>query len=164
MYENICGKVENVKREFNVKYVGESGRSGYERGKEHVSDFKNLVDTSHLLKHFVMEHQDQMKLEDMQFGMRIKKTYNTAIERQVAEAVYISFEKKRGTVLLNSKAEYNRCTLPRISTKSKKEVEKEKEVEDAQERNELAVYVPYNRMRQMAFARISENYFSFSSI
>ena len=57
-------KVENVKREFKVKYVGESGRSGYERSKEHVSDFKNLVDTSHLLKHYVLEHQKEMKLED----------------------------------------------------------------------------------------------------
>ena len=106
-----------MKREFKVKYVGESGRSGYERSKEHVSDFKNLVDTSHLLKHYVLEHQKEMKLEDMKFGMRVKKTFNTAIERQIAEAVYISFEKKKGTVLLNSKGEYYRCMLPRLSTK-----------------------------------------------
>ena len=37
-------------------------------------------------------------------------------------------------MLLNSNAEYNRCSLPRLSTKSKKEIEKEKESEDAEEK------------------------------
>ena len=114
-------KVENLKRDFNVKYVGETGQSSYESSKEHMSDFRNLVDTSHLLK-----HQDEMKIDEMKFGMRVKKSYTTAIERQVAEAVSISFEKKKGKTLLNSKAEYNRCSLPRLSTKSKKEVKKKK--------------------------------------
>ena len=132
--KSVEKKVEKVKRDFLVKYVGETGRSGYERAKEHVSDFKNLVDTSHLLKHYILHHQNEMKLEEMQYGMRIRKSYNTAIERQVAEAVSISFEKKNGKILLNSKAEYNRCTLPRISTKSKKETDREKEIDDAEEK------------------------------
>ena len=132
--ENVKKKIENLKRDFKVKYVGETGRSSYERAKEHMSDFRNLVDTSHLLKHYILKHQDEMKIDEMKFGMRVKKSYTTAIERQVAEAVSISFEKKKGTTLLNSKAEYNRCNLPRISTKSKKDIEKEKESEDAEEK------------------------------
>ena len=36
---------------YHVKYIGKTRRSGYERAKEHVSDLRNLSETSHLLKH-----------------------------------------------------------------------------------------------------------------
>ena len=89
-------------RDFKVKYVGESGRSGYERGKEHVSDYVNFEETSHLLKHYILYHQKDMKPEEMEYGMRVKETFHTAIERQVAEAVSISTEKGKGKTLMNS--------------------------------------------------------------
>ena len=97
---------------YYVKYIGETGRSGYERGKEHVSDLRNLNETSHLLKHYILCHQKDMKIEDMKFGMCIVKSFKTSFERQIGEAVKISSEKRKGTMLLNSKAEYNRCSIP----------------------------------------------------
>jgi len=75
-----------------------------------------------------------MKKEEMEFGMRVREIFYTAIERQVAEAVTISFENKEGKILMNSKGKYNRCYLPRISTKSKKKTEEEKEIYDEEER------------------------------
>ena len=117
-----------------MKYIGESARSGFERGEEHLSDYKSLNETSHLLKHYVLYHQQEIKKEEMEFGMRVRETFHTAIERQVAEAVTISFENKKGKILMNSKGEYNRCYLPRISTKSKKKTEEEKEVYDEEEK------------------------------
>ena len=39
------------------KYVGETGRSVYERGKEHVKDRVKWDKGSHMLKHIVEEHE-----------------------------------------------------------------------------------------------------------
>ena len=111
-----------------------TGRSAYERGKEHVADFHNLSEKSHLLKHYIMEHQNEIKMQDLKFGMRVRETFNTAIERQVGEAVAISVEQKKGRKLMNSKGEYNRCIVPRITTKSKEDIYDEKLEEDAKEK------------------------------
>ena len=51
------------KKEYSVKYVGESGCSAYERGKEHVPDFHNLNEKSHLLKHYMMKYQNEIKMQ-----------------------------------------------------------------------------------------------------
>ena len=84
-----------------MKYVGETRRSAYERGKEHVADFRNLNETSHLLKLVILEHQQEKKLEDMEFGMRVSNSHRTVSERQIRKAVAIAFEKKKGRKLLN---------------------------------------------------------------
>ena len=65
----------------------------------------------------------------MRFGMRLRRSYRTPIERQIGEAVAIDVEKRGGTILLNSRSEYNRCQVARISTKSEKETLKEIEKE-----------------------------------
>ena len=48
--------------------------------------------------------------------MRIRNTCKSAFERQVTEAVLIHQESLQHNIL-NSKSEYNRCALPRLSTK-----------------------------------------------
>ena len=131
--QKIKEKENGRKKDYKVKYVGETGRSGYERGLEHLKDFENCDETSHLLKHYLLFHKD-MKRSDMKFGMRLRKNYRTPIERQIGEAVAIDVERRKGTTLMNSKSEYNRCKIARISTKSDKEtmkeMEKETEVEE----------------------------------
>ena len=61
------------------------------------------------------------------------RSFKSAIERQITEAVAISIEEGKGTTLMNSKAEYNRCKLPRLNTQSiedqAKEIERIKEDE-----------------------------------
>ena len=89
------GKKDIEKKEYSVKYVGETGRSAYERGKEHVEDFYNLSEKSHLLKHYILEHQKEIKMQDLMFGMRVREVFNTAIERQVRAAVAISIEQRK---------------------------------------------------------------------
>ena len=69
----------------------------------------------------------------MQFGMKLRKKYRTPIVRQIGEAVAIDYEKRKGTTLMNSKSEYNRCQIARISTKSEKESLKELEKETEEE-------------------------------
>ena len=62
--------------------------------------------------------------------MHVKESFSTAIERQVWEAVAISVENRKGKTLMNSKAEYNRCYLPRITTKDSNTILKEKQDDD----------------------------------
>ena len=48
--------------------------------------------------------------------MRIRREYKTPIERQIGEATSIFIDKrKNGVTLLNSKSEFNRCSLPRVT-------------------------------------------------
>ena len=73
-------------------------------------------------------------MQDLKFGMRVRETFSTAIERQVGEAVAISVEQRKGRKLMNSKGEYNRCIVPRITTKRKKDFYDEKVEEDTNEK------------------------------
>ena len=41
------------------KYIGETGRSAYERGKEHTSDRDKWEKGSHMLKHIILEHEGE---------------------------------------------------------------------------------------------------------
>ena len=97
------------------KYIGETSRSMYERGLEHQRDLAELKPESHMLKHF-LEHHAEEELEKMKFGARIIKTARTAFNRQIGESVYIQ-ENASKHFILNSKSEYNRCALPRLTTK-----------------------------------------------
>ena len=117
---------KKVKKEYNVKYVGETGRSAYERGVEHISDYQNFDESSHMLKHYLSCHKD-MKMKDVKFGMKVRNSFRSALERQVGEAVAIDVDRRKGMILMNSKSEYNRCTIPRICTKSEKEKQEENE-------------------------------------
>ena len=54
--------------------------------------------------------------------MRVKLKFKTALERQVSEAVEIHQAQLKGYTLLNSKSEYNRCSLPRLTVGDNKEL------------------------------------------
>ena len=69
----------------------------------------------------------------MEVGMKVRSTFKSAIERQISEAVAICKEEREGTNLMNSKAEYNRCKLPRLNTQSLEDQIKEAEAEKEKE-------------------------------
>ena len=119
---------KEIKREYDVKYIGESNRSGYERGREHMAQFRNMDEGSHLLKHYLKYHKN-IKMEQMEVGMRIKSTFKSAIERQISEAVAICRAEQEGVNLMNSKAEYNRCKLSSLNTQRLEDQIKEAEEE-----------------------------------
>ena len=106
MYETSC----NIcKREGLEKvYVGESSRSGYKRGKEHVDDCMKKKDDSHMWKHMEIDHGG---VEKPDFSFKVVKTFRSSLVCQVSEAVRV---ESRGEVL-NSKGIYNRCSLPRLT-------------------------------------------------
>ena len=115
---NICNADVNKKEEGNeitiLKagkgiYVGESSRSLYERTKEHQADRVELDDKSHQIKHWLTDHADLSYPPTFRF--KLIRSFTDPMTRQLAEAVRIEL---RGTNILNSRAEYNRCRVPRL--------------------------------------------------
>ena len=106
LYESVC---LTCKQNDIVKvYVGESARSSYERGGEHARDYAKRAEDSHMHKHAMSEHAEE---EKPTFQFNIVKTFQSALTRQISEAVRI---RRRGEGILNSKGVYNRCALPRL--------------------------------------------------
>ena len=137
-YENICvlcnpGVIENKKLSPPTAnpsiYVGETARSLFERGKEHWKSFRNKQEDSHILKHHQLHHGGEGYPS---FFLRPVKYFKTSLTRQIAEAVLIQRWGK--DVVLNSKAEYNRCKISRLTLgedgAENKELEKEKEEQE----------------------------------
>ena len=90
------------KSDFKVKYARESHRGSYEWGCEHVEGLLNIDKRNHFLKHLVEEHPD-LKPNELELGMRVRKQYRNALERQVGEATAIKEDKTNVYELLNSK-------------------------------------------------------------
>ena len=64
---------EKMKRNTRqYKYIGETSRSAYERGWEHINDMAQLKSSSHMLKHTVGVHPNE-DMEKVHFGMRVHK-------------------------------------------------------------------------------------------
>ena len=93
------------------KYVGESSRSAYERGFEHLDDLARISEKSIMLRHMVETHEGE-NLGEVQFGMKIIQQSRSSFERQIGEVVKIQQEKIEHQ-LINSKAEFGKCSLPR---------------------------------------------------
>ena len=66
-----------------------------------------------MLKHYIEKHSDIEK-KDMRFSIKVLKNYRSAFERQIGESVFINYNLRSGTVMMNSKNEYNRCIIPRL--------------------------------------------------
>ena len=71
-------------------------------------------------------------------GMKIMKSTKTAFERQILESVLI--QKHRNYLLMNNKAEYNRCALPRLTAKlGERDLEKWREGDMEEMRKEATI-------------------------
>ena len=131
-YQGDDKKIKEMKLKTRVyKYIGETGRSVFERSAEHLYDADQLKPASHILRHFIDKHEGENR-EEMEFRIKVLKYAKTSFERQIGESVLIQ-EHRKFHFLLNSKSEYNRCALPRLVTRmGEKEVKKWKEKEDAE--------------------------------
>ena len=69
--------------------------------------------------------------------MKIKKFHRSAIERQLNESVLIQSRRANNNIM-NSKSEYNRCTVPRLSVKmGRRAAREENEEEDMKQEEQL---------------------------
>ena len=129
------GKGEKGRTEVALfKYVGETNRSCFERGSEHCAARRGFHKNSHMLKHIVDKHGEE-DMRKIRFGMKAVKFHRAAFERQIFEAVLI--QNNRSHHLLNSKAEFNRCAIPRLGLKmgENEYKEKRKEMREDDERD-----------------------------
>ena len=111
-------------------YVGESSRSVSERGREHWASYRAMKEDSHMHKHQVMEHG----AAPAKFMLRVVGSYQTALARQVSEAVRIRRRGGEGSIL-NSRAEYNRCHIPRLRVEEEEESKKrQRELRESQDK------------------------------
>ena len=129
-------KREMMKKRKAYKYVGETSRSVYERTWEHTNSMKQLQTSSHMLKHMLkhmLEVHGEEEMEKVEFGARVLKFARSAFERQVMESVLIQEEREKHHIL-NSKSEYNRCSLPRLTAKLGERDWKKREKEGEEEK------------------------------
>ena len=116
---DVMRKEEEKRKELErrtFKYIGETSRSAYERGGEHLRDLNDHDPGSHLLKHVIKYHMDDP--DNVEFRMKVLTSHFTAFNRQITEAVKI--KRNEGIFLMNSKSEYNRSLLPSIRTNDSK--------------------------------------------
>ena len=92
------------------RYIGESARSAYERGVEHQTGYNSQSLDNHMYKHHQIDHLDAETQPE--FTMSVIKKHQSPLYRQIHEAIMIM---KFESVTLNSKGEFNRCQLPRLS-------------------------------------------------
>ena len=99
-----------------------------------MKDYLDEKDDSHMMKHHMTEHPN-MK-DPVDFSMKVLKAHKTAFARQVHEAVLIKMNEH--TNILNSRGEFNRCQLPRLSVMmGEKEVFKGKPEMTQEEEEEI---------------------------
>ena len=97
----------------NIKfYFGETHRDANTRGNEHLFDYNSQSEDSHMMKHLCEDHKDSSQ-KDIRFGMSVVKKHKSSFERQIFESILIF---RGGKNVLNSKSEYSRCVVPRLST------------------------------------------------
>ena len=99
-YEIVC-------KACKERYIGETGRCGKERCKEHAEDLKKKKESSVLWRHCKEKHGG----EKQEFVYKVKQIFgNDATLRQVTEAIDI----KREENAINNKTEWNHTSLPRL--------------------------------------------------
>ena len=97
MKDQGAKKVEEEKRKARrYIYIGETNRSVYERGLEHVDDIAACKTSSHMLRHLLDVHEEEEETwDEVKFGMRIIKNTRTAFERQILESDNSEDEKQQ---------------------------------------------------------------------
>ena len=83
------------------------------RGVQHERDFRGKSEESHMYKHYTDIHQNE-KLSDVRFGMSVIKQHFSSFARQVHESILIFRHSDQN--ILNSRSQYNRCQIPRLTT------------------------------------------------
>ena len=138
------------------KYLGESARSSFEQGIEHLNDRRLMNTGSHMLKHLMENHREENH-DRIKFRMRVLKYHRSSYERQIHESVAIQNARKHHHIL-NSRAEYNRCALPRLTLQmGERDYKKQREEELEEMEKEKALNKEIEAMKRTANKRKDNN-------
>ena len=92
------------------QYFGETGRNGFTRGAEHLSNKEADDESKSVLKlHAIHHHNGRL---DVNFSMKITGLHSNSLDRQVTERVNI--ENFKGQILMNRRNEMGGVRLERM--------------------------------------------------
>merc|ERR1712142_1035788 len=66
----------------NAIYTGESGKSTFIRLRQHVDQWRGLLENSFMLKHFVKNHMEE-NTDNFKFTFKVVSNHLSAFERQI---------------------------------------------------------------------------------
>ena len=111
VYKGQCMSCQQKDPSIESVYYGESSRSAYVRGKQHLAAIKdpkkhpNNAFAKHIREYHPMER-------DVKFEMRVQNVFKRPFERQVREGIEIyGYE---GDILMNSKVDHYQPAVKRI--------------------------------------------------
>ena len=105
----------------DVEYVGETSRTTFERGIEHLNDLENEVSGKPLWEHVKEDHGG--RVDRSWFKMSMVMKHQTALQRQIREALAI--EGSKADVVLNKKGEWNGSRIPSLRVEIADKIEQE---------------------------------------
>ena len=97
-----------VCEQCGAEYFGESGRNGFTRGGEHLSNMEAQDENRSILKLHANHHHGGA---DVRFIMKVTGLHNDSLDRQVTEGVNIA--NFRGDVLMNRRGELGGVRIER---------------------------------------------------
>ena len=106
VYVITCMECE--KNNVRAEYTGETSRTAFLRGREHIDGLEKENEDNALWKHCHQKH-DKNKVN---FRMKVLRGHRSPLTRQVQEGVEIDCSK--AGIVMNSKGEWNGSRLPRI--------------------------------------------------
>ena len=129
VYSSVCLKCEerhkrDLTKSHRGRYIGETGRTLFERAREHRANYRNCDFSSFMFKHWALEHSDE--IEPPKFSFKVVKKHSDALSRMVHEAVLIG-----KLASLNSKSEWHGYQIKRL-TINKNEWEKKVEFDQGE--------------------------------
>ena len=113
VYMGTCITCEERVPRRKVVYIGETGRSGYARGKEHLQAIKHPESHQNqnaFAKHVVQVHKDEE--EEVKVKLDIIKSFKKPLERQVREGIEIL--RVDADIRLNSKLDVIQPNMRRV--------------------------------------------------
>ena len=96
-----------------VIYIGESGRSGYIRGRQHLEAIRNHSNDRHMNNAFAKHIRESHVNQDAKFKMNIVQSYKKPLERQTREGVEIA--RCSADKMLNSRLDHYQPGIRRMT-------------------------------------------------
>ena len=111
-------KVNKIKKQPGVKsiYIGETSRSGYQRGTQHQKAIKK-PNTKQNRKNAFGKHINEFHKgnKNVKFKTSVIGSFQRPMQRQIAEGVNIYRSKPKCDILMNSKMDYYKPAIARVN-------------------------------------------------
>ena len=109
LYEIVCPECKEQGR--RTAYIGESARTAFDRGLQHLRAMEGGVDGHPLVDHYRVDHPDHPQVEG---EMKVLRCEERNVYRQATEGYYIS--NFQGYKILNSRGDWGQNLPPILET------------------------------------------------